>query len=124
MITIDYRSRIPIYDQIVNGMIRLKAMGVLKDGDKLPSVRTLASQIGINPNTVQKAYAILETQGLICSVSGKGSFISGDESAAEAILAVARNDFSRAVAQAAHSGLTAEELVSIVDDVCKGGNEL
>lgn len=122
MITIDYRSRVPIYDQIVNGIIRLKTMGVLKDGDKLPSVRTLATQIGINPNTVQKAYAILESNGLIYSVSGKGSFISGDETAANAILEAARSDFRNAAEEALRMGLGADELKGIVDEIGKGGN--
>ena len=75
MITIDYKSRVPIYDQIVNSVIRLKVVGVLKDGDKLPSVRQLALKLSVNPNTVQKAYAILETNGVIYSITGKGSFI-------------------------------------------------
>ena len=54
MIQIDWQSRTPIYDQLIRGVVRLKALGVLQPGDKLPSVRSLAAQLGVNPNTVQK----------------------------------------------------------------------
>lgn len=114
MISIDYRSGEPIYDQIVNGILRLKAVGALSAGDKLPSVRALALEIGINPNTVQKAYGILESNGVICSVAGKGSFISEDEAAMEMITAAAREDFSRAVRKARTAGLTTEELLAMI----------
>ena len=123
MITIDYKSRVPIYDQIVNGVIRLKVVGVLKDGDKLPSVRQLALKLSVNPNTVQKAYAILEANGVIYSVSGKGSFISGDETANDAILYAARDDFKRAVEEAFRKGLSSNELETIIKQIYRGGNE-
>ena len=122
MITIDYKSRVPIYDQITAGFIRLKALGVLKSHDKLPSVRSMASSLGINPNTVQKAYAILETEGVIYSVSGKGSFISDDESADAAILASAKSDFKMAVENAKSMGLGLDALKSILDEAFKGGD--
>ena len=121
MITIDYKSRVPIYDQIVNGIIRLKVVGVLKDGDKLPSVRQLALKLSVNPNTVQKAYAILEANGVIYSVTGKGSFISEDETAKDAIIYAARDDFKRAVEEAFRKGLSKEELETILKQIYKGG---
>lgn len=114
MISIDYRSGEPIYDQIVSGILRLKAVGALSPGDKLPSVRALALEIGINPNTVQKAYGILESSGIICSVAGKGSFISRDEAAMEMITAAARQDFAQAVRKALAAGLTGAELLELV----------
>ena len=90
MIPIDYRSGEPLYDQIVSGVLRLKAVGALLPGDKLPSVRALALEIGINPNTVQKAYGILESNGVICTMAGKGSFVSQDEAAMEMIAPAVR----------------------------------
>lgn len=123
MITIDYKSRVPIYDQIAGGIIRLKAMGVLCDGDKLPSVRALALKLNINPNTVQKAYAILENDGVIFSVSGKGSFISGDDTATGAIFDTLKSDFKKAVETAKRMGLTLEQLKKIAESVYEGGNE-
>lgn len=114
MITIDYRSRVPIYDQIVNGIIRLKTVGVLKVDDKLPSVRQLANELRINPNTVQKAYTMLEADGIIYSVSGKGSFISGDSAADTALHEAACADFEKAVLEAVYRGLSKETLLEIV----------
>ena len=124
MITIDYRSRVPIFDQIVSGIMQLKAMGVLSAGDKLPSVRALAGELGVNPNTVQKSYAILESSGVIYSVAGKGSFISLDDAAMEAIVAAARAEFLRAVEKAKAAGLSEKMLADAVKDVFKGGEEL
>ncbi len=122
MITIDYKSRVPIYDQITGGIIRLKSLGILKAGDKLPSVRSLAIDLGINPNTVQRAYNILENDGVIFSVAGKGSFISDDSKASDAILAAAKNTFMQAVEEAIRAGLDAETLKALIDTTLKGEN--
>ena len=122
VITIDYKSRVPIYDQITAGFIRLKALGVLKPHDKLPSVRSMASSLGINPNTVQKAYAILEADGVIYSVSGKGSFISDDAEAEAAIFNAAKGEFEKAVISARNMGLDEADLKSIISAIYKGGN--
>ena len=58
MFQLDFKSSVPISEQIVNGIIKLKALGVLKGGEQLPSVRALASKFSVNPNTVQKSYSI------------------------------------------------------------------
>ena len=121
MISIDYRSSEPIYDQIVKGILRLKAVGALAPGDKLPSVRSLAMEIGINPNTVQKAYAMLESGGVIYSVPGKGSFLSGEADAMELLRQSAREELRREVRKALLSGLTVEELQQIIEEESKGG---
>lgn len=122
MITIDYKSRVPIYDQIVSGFIRLKALGIIKAGDKIPSVRALALDLGINPNTVQKAYTILENDGIIYSVSGKGSFIAENNFAETALLALSEADFISAVEKAKSVGVSASRLKEIIDSLFKGGN--
>ncbi len=75
MILIDYKSRKPIYEQIIDNIKHLVVSGVLKRDDQLPSVRQLAQQLAINPNTIQKAYAELERQGVIYSLKGRGSFV-------------------------------------------------
>lgn len=121
MITIDYRSSEPIYDQIVKGILRLKAVGALSTGDKLPSVRALALEIGINPNTVQKAYALLESGGVIYSVPGKGSFLSGEDNAMELMRQAAREELASAVRKALLSGLTPREIATIAEEETKGG---
>ena len=76
MINLDYSSRIAIYEQIVMQIEKYVALGILKENDQMPSIRELASNLGINPNTVKKAYSILESRGVINSLSTKGTFIS------------------------------------------------
>jgi len=77
---LDYRSGQPLYLQIVEGFKRLILGGVIKENDRLPSVRELASQLAINPNTIQRAYRELETEGCVGSSPGKGIFAVGAES--------------------------------------------
>lgn len=80
MISINFRDPRPIYEQIKDGMRRLIVTGVLSAGSKIVSVREMASELAINPSTIQRAYRELESEGYICSVPGKGSFVcSGDE---------------------------------------------
>ena len=76
MIHLDYRDNRPIYEQVRDGLRKLMVTGVLAPGDKLPSVRALAVELAINPNTIQRAYAQLEAEGYIMSVSGKGTFVA------------------------------------------------
>lgn len=75
LINIDYRKKTSIYEQIVNEIERYVSLGALKEGERIPSVRALASDLGINPNTVKKAYDILEEKGVIVTLSTKGTFI-------------------------------------------------
>ena len=74
MITLNYRDARPIYEQVRDGLRKLILTGGIADGEKLPSVRALASQLAINPNTIQRAYNELEAEGYCISVPGKGSF--------------------------------------------------
>ena len=74
MIHIDYRDPRPIYEQVKDGLRRLVVSGALPPGEKLPSVRELATALTINPNTIQRAYRELEAEDYIVSVPGKGSF--------------------------------------------------
>ena len=76
MITLNYRDSRPIYEQIREGLKRLIVTGAMEAEERLPSVRTLATQLSINPNTIQRAYAELEREGYCYSVPGKGSFVS------------------------------------------------
>ena len=76
MIHLDYRDARPIYAQIIDGIREQIAAGALRPGDRLPSVRELASSLAINPNTIQRAYGQLEAEGYILSVSGKGTFVA------------------------------------------------
>ena len=74
--TLDLGSRIPIYEQIVHSVERYVSVGILKPGEQIPSIRELAQDLGINPNTVKKAYSELEAKGVIYVISTKGYYIS------------------------------------------------
>jgi GntR family transcriptional regulator len=76
LIHLDYRDTRPIYQQIKDGLRRLMVTGVLREGDRLPSVRQLAAELTINPNTIARAYSELESEGFVCTVTGKGTFVA------------------------------------------------
>ena len=76
MIILDYKDRRPIYEQIIEKLEELMLLGVLKENDPMPSVRSLATDLAINPNTIQRAYAELERRGCIYVIKGKGSFVA------------------------------------------------
>ena len=74
MLNLDYRDARPIYEQVLDNLRRLMVSGAIQEGEKLPSVRSLASNLAINPNTIQRAYESLEAEGYVYSIPGKGSF--------------------------------------------------
>ncbi len=76
MFNIDFRNPKPIYEQLVDSIEKLAIKGILKPDEQLPSIRQLAMELSINPNTIQRAYTTLETKGITYSVKGRGSFIS------------------------------------------------
>lgn len=118
MLELNFKSGAPICDQIVNGFIRMKALGLVESGEQMPSVRQLAVELSVNPNTIQKAYQMLESNGIIYSVKGKGSFISSDAAADIAVIKSAKKDFRRAAVSAKELGLKRDELIEIIDEVC------
>ena len=77
MIAIDYQDRRPLYEQIAQRFQELILRGILEPGAQMPSVRKLAVELSINPNTIQRAFALLEQQGYIYAVKGKGNFVAG-----------------------------------------------
>lgn len=76
MLQLNYRDAKPIYEQVKEGLISLMVSGGLSTGERLPSVRSLASMLAINPNTIQRAYEALEQEGYIYSIVGKGSYVA------------------------------------------------
>ena len=82
MFVIDVMSRVPVYEQIINQVEEQIMTGILKEGDKMPSVRSLSVKLSTNPNTIQKAYSELDRRQMIVTVPGRGSFISSDALAA------------------------------------------
>ncbi|MCI8957286.1 MAG: GntR family transcriptional regulator [Eubacterium sp.] len=122
MLTVNFSSRTPVYQQLYDDVVRLTSLGVLKSHTKLPPVRTLATELGINPNTVQKAYKMLELDGYVYSTVGRGSFISDKLDQNEAEKIKARKDLKQTIEHAYKRGITKEEMLSMVKEVTGGGN--
>ena len=112
MIAINYRDPRPIYEQIQAELRRLMLTGALPPGSRLPSVRELAGQLAINPNTIQRAYRELESEGYILSVAGKGSFVAQVDRLAEQKEAL--NAFRAAAQRLRALGMSAEALASLL----------
>ena len=117
---LDYRDGRPIYIQIVDDLRQQIALGVLPPGEKLPSVRDLAAQLSINPNTIQRAYRELEMQGWIASVPGKGSFVCGVPAGVRQDETALLEAFDKAAAALTALGITREALAA---RLTKGGND-
>ncbi|WP_186580542.1 GntR family transcriptional regulator [Aquibacillus kalidii] len=118
MFDLDLRSRKPIYEQLVDKLKELIINDVLQEDEKLPSVRTLAQQLTINPNTIQKAYRELETQGYIYSIKGKGSFVnksSKTDNTEE--LKKMKEELKKLIAEALFIGVSEADLYSLIDEV-------
>ncbi len=116
MFSLDLTSRAPIYEQLYNNVVRLISAGVLKPEDKLPPVRTLACELSVNPNTVSKAYKLLEQDGYICSAVGKGSFIAPGIKSLDAEKRIARDKLIAALNNAKKLGLSREEAQKIINE--------
>ena len=120
MIQLDYRDARPIYTQIVDGFREQILSMVLLPEDKLPSVRELAAQLTINPNTIQRAYRQLEMEGWIATVPGKGCFVCGAPTAALRARETLLAEFDKTAAALLAMGLTREDLTA---RLMKGGND-
>lgn len=118
MFQIDLKSGEPIYLQLKAQVIRMAVAGALEAGEQLPSVRVLARELGINPNTVSKAYQELETEGVLYSVAGKGSFVAENIRKSAAIRQSALEDFHRAAEKAWQMGLKRPDMDGVLDRVC------
>ena len=104
MLHLDYRDARPIYTQIVDNFRMQIAAGILQPGEKLPSVRELATQLSINPNTIQRAYRELEAKGIIQTLPGKGCFVCVAEVSGW-------EELDKAVAQLLSQGISREEII-------------
>ncbi len=116
MIQLNIRDPRPIYEQLRDGIRRLILSGVLAEGSKLPSVRELASRLAINPNTIQRAYRELEAEGCICSVPGRGSFVSAAAAAAAARQKELREALGDAARELRALGMSEGEVLAAVKE--------
>ena len=110
MIILDYRDTRPLYEQIVDKFQTLILKGVLEPNMKMPSVRSLAVELSINPNTIQRAYSELERTGFIYSVKGRGNFVAYDDSLRQVRREEILLKLDALAAEAEEFGITREEL--------------
>ena len=113
MFSIDLQSRTPIYEQLYKKIIELILKRELLPNDKLPSVREIAKELGVNPNTVSKAFQLLEHDKVIYSLAGRGSFVANINT--EAVRDAALADFDKAVAEALGAGISKTELTERIE---------
>lgn len=121
MIILDYRDRRPIYEQVVERFQELMMTGALKTDTQLPSVRSLAMELSINPNTIQRAYAELERRGYIYSVKGKGSFVADNTQVKRAGAETVLKHQEELAKEAKHLGIKKEQLYDIIQQIYDGG---
>ncbi len=124
MFQLDLASRIPIYEQLYKNVIKLASSGVIKSGDRLPPVRAVASQLGVNPNTVAKAYRTLENDGYIYSTVGRGTFLTDKLSENSAQKIIALENFKKAAQEARLYGIECDELTKIIEKIFEGGEKV
>lgn len=123
MFQIDVMSRKPVYEQLVDQIERYVLMGVLNADEQIPSVRSMSTQLSVNPNTIQKAYSELDRRGVVYSVSGRGCFVSPD--AREKIGDRKKQDLDGLTARIRElvlAGVPKERVIQCVDDAYEGGN--
>lgn len=121
MLELNYRDARPIYEQIKDGLRRLILSDVIRQDEKLPSVRELASQLAINPNTIQKAYRELEQEGYVYTISGRGSFAAPFSDVRSGRQEMLLAQFDEAVTELLYLKKDPEELKQRIDKLRQGG---
>ena len=126
MILIDHKDRRPIYEQIIERFEHLILCGALEADTPMPSVRSLAMELSLNPNTIQRAYQELEREGYIYTIKGKGSFVSESAQSADKKRQEIKKQMDATVGQALLAGISPDELKMMLDDCiseteCKNG---
>jgi Predicted transcriptional regulators len=121
LVNINYRDQRPIYEQVKDQLRRLIISGIMKPEEKLPSVRELAQSLAINPNTIQRAYRDLESEGYIYSVPGKGSFVGEKVEVDHKRIEDLFKSFDEAVTELGFLGVSGEELCRRIKEVSENG---
>lgn len=124
MIQLNYRDSKPIYEQIKEGLRRLVVTGALSVGEKLPSVRELASQLAINPNTIQRAYRELENEGYIYTLVGKGTFVAENDNIDNTREKELLRDFDELVTELLYLKVSKSTLKERIDTVTEGSEKV
>ncbi len=125
MFQLDLKSRKALYEQIIEKFKQLIIKDILKGDEQLPSVRDLAKELTINPNTIQKAYRELERQGYIYTVKGRGNFVSpGIEKVDDDRMNKLKLEIQKKLSELIYLGLEKEELIELIEttyQTVKGG---
>lgn len=119
MIAIDYQSRLPLYEQIVRRFQTLILSGAMPPDTQMPSVRSLAVELSINPNTIQKAYSMLEQQGYIYPVKGRGNFVADTAVLVKKQKGSLFQELERLLSYGMKLGITKEEYLEAVERLCR-----
>lgn len=126
MLDIRLEGKAPIYEQVYGGIAQLISSGRLKPEERLPAVREVAKHLGINPNTVQKAYAQLEQAGLIYSIPAKGSYVAAEDNAAAALREESLKRLHTEMISAHKIGVIYGDVIELVNEIWtddgRGGN--
>lgn len=127
MIVIDYRDKRPLYEQVAEKLAQLIICGALESNAKLPSVRSLAMDLSINPNTIQRAYMQLEQDGYIYTVVGRGNYVTDAHEWQKGYRSLATKELQEALQKAKASGISLEEIIAMAkscyeDTTPKGEN--
>lgn len=117
MIMIDYKDTRPLYEQIVEKIKILILNGVLEADSKMPSVRNMAVDLSINPNTVQRAYAQLEREGFIYTVKGRGNFVSENPGLIDVKRQELKDKCRQLVEEAKAVGIRGDELLKYMEEM-------
>ena len=116
MIVLDLKDSRPLYEQVVERFKHLILCGALQEDEKLPSVRNLAMELSINPNTIQKAYSELERDGFIYSVKGRGNFVAANNNLKEAKKEELKTQILALVKEGESIGFTREEIIRFLKE--------
>lgn len=116
MILIDYKDRRPIYEQIIERFEQLILCGALETNAPMPSVRSLAMELSLNPNTIQRAYQELERAGYIYTIKGKGSFVSETSQNADKKRQEVKKEMREGIEEALFAGISAQELRQMLEE--------
>ena len=123
MFEIDSRSRIPIYEQIKNQLITCIRLGIYKADEQLPSIRSVSLQTGINVNTVKRAFADLEDEGIIYTLVGRGSFVSADAADNTSIAQKALRDIEPDLRSLKSKVVTKASILELIDEIFEEENQ-
>ncbi len=119
MIVLDYRDKRPIYEQVIEKLEHLIICGGLEANSKLPSVRALAMELSVNPNTIQRAYAQLEQDGYIYTILGRGNYVTDKSEWQTGHFESLKDELSQLVTKAYEAGLPYNDLQQVIDSIYK-----